>query len=165
MFINNISTALWALLSAALVGFLVNAYLPQLILQWRLRHIPIANKKRGEWSDQKAIDRAQTNAMQIIKNAYVKYRGRPFQLISQVGRRVILPPRLIDSVKSDDRFSSSESLRVTTTAINTIPARSYRNNYGTARCASGRDAPPSPRIAEPGSNVRLKEIVGNNCRE
>ncbi|KDN70344.1 hypothetical protein CSUB01_08398 [Colletotrichum sublineola] len=72
MFINNISTALWALLSAALVGFLVNAYLPQLILQWRLRHIPIANKKRGEWSDQKAIDRAQTNAMQIIKNAYVK---------------------------------------------------------------------------------------------
>ncbi|KAM4055321.1 cytochrome p450 [Hirsutella rhossiliensis] len=111
MLIDGFSTTLWALVPAALISFLVHACLPRLILQWRLRHIPIANKKPGEWSDQKAIDRAQTNAKEIIKEAFVKYRERPFQLISQVGRRVILPPHLIDSVKSDNRLSSSESLR------------------------------------------------------
>ena len=41
----------------------------------------------------------------------VKYNGKPFQLSSQVGRRTILPPHLIDSIKTDPRLSSSESLR------------------------------------------------------
>lgn len=117
--------------AAILLTLLISVFGEEWRVRWRLRHIPIANKKPGEWSDQPAIDRAQTNALEIMRKAYAdvsgsppplgsrlalltlgpQYHGKPYQLISQVGRRVILPPHLIDSVKTDPRFSASESLR------------------------------------------------------
>lgn len=74
MLVDNISVVLPALVPAVALTILLSAFLPKLRLRWRLRHIPIANKKPGEWSDQKATDRAQTHAMDIMNEALVKVR-------------------------------------------------------------------------------------------
>lgn len=71
---DNITVVLLTVLPTAAFTVLLNAFLSQWILQWRLRHIPIANKKPGEWFDQKATERAQTHAMDIINEAFVKVR-------------------------------------------------------------------------------------------
>lgn len=78
MIVDNVRAIFPALLPAVAFAFLlqivVSVLLPRLILQWRLRHIPIANKESGEWSDRKAVARAQTNAMNIMNEAYIKVR-------------------------------------------------------------------------------------------
>ena len=74
MLLDNTSAVFSALVPAVALTLLLNAFLPKLRLQWRLRHIPIANKKPGEWSDQKATARAQTYAMDIMNEALVKVR-------------------------------------------------------------------------------------------
>lgn len=74
---NNMSLfIIQALAFAATLAILLSTFLPKWILQWRLRHIPIANKMPSEWFDGKAIDRAQTHAMDIMNQAYVKVRFR-----------------------------------------------------------------------------------------
>lgn len=76
MLVDNLIAVLPAVLPVVTVAFVlqivISVLLPKLVLQWRLRHIPIANKEPGEWFDSKAIDRAQTNAMGIMRDAYAR---------------------------------------------------------------------------------------------
>jgi hypothetical protein len=131
MFRENIGPIFLTVLPAILLSYFLSVALPSLRLQWKTSHIPIINKKKGEWSDSNAVKRCAHNAQAILQEGYEKvdfrlveelpskitdqkhqYTG-PFQFIGSFGRRIVLPPELGEHIKTDPRFTASEVVRQT----------------------------------------------------
>jgi hypothetical protein len=80
MFREIIGPIVLTALPAILLSYFLSVALPSLRLQWKTSHIPIINKKKGEWSDSNAVKRCAHNAQAILQEGYEKV---DFQLIEE----------------------------------------------------------------------------------
>ncbi|GME22686.1 Cytochrome p450 [Neofusicoccum parvum] len=66
---------------------------------------PIVNRKKGEWFNTAAKDRMAKHSNRIMKEAYKKFGGKPFQVIGDTGPTIILPPHMAQEIRNDERLS------------------------------------------------------------
>lgn len=122
------------------ISYFLNVVLPDLRLQWKLSRYPVINKKRGEWSNTKALQRVAQNLRAVLQEGSEKvgtYTGSrlckeiqwaqeeelltqaphqydgPFQVIGTFGTRLVLPPATADAIKNDPRFTAKEVVEKT----------------------------------------------------
>ncbi|KAK6222459.1 P450 monooxygenase [Colletotrichum tabaci] len=65
----------------------------------------LIGKERGEWSYEKARERWNNNAFELLRDGFEKTNGKPFQVLSPFGPLVMLPPSLCDEVRNDKRLT------------------------------------------------------------
>ncbi|EXF82139.1 P450 monooxygenase [Colletotrichum fioriniae PJ7] len=81
------------------------------LLAWHFREdkpyagFKLIGKERGEWSYEKARERWNNNAFELLRAGFEETHGRPFQVISPFGPLVMLPPSLCDEVRNDKRLT------------------------------------------------------------
>ncbi|KAF4776176.1 cytochrome p450 monooxygenase [Colletotrichum scovillei] len=81
------------------------------LLAWHFREdkpyagFKLIGKERGEWSYEKARERWNNNAFELLRTGFEETKGRPFQVISPFGPLVMLPPSLCDEVRNDKRLT------------------------------------------------------------
>ncbi|KAH7021846.1 P450 monooxygenase [Ilyonectria destructans] len=65
----------------------------------------LAGKKPGDWLNQAARKRWETEPTKILKEGFKQTGGRPFQVMTEAGPLVMIPTTLCDEIRSDHRLS------------------------------------------------------------
>ncbi|EKG13109.1 Cytochrome P450, partial [Macrophomina phaseolina MS6] len=97
----------------ARVPHLLGAVLVMLTLLWYwireerpIPGFPIANKVEGDWwFNSKAKNRLITDSNKILKEGFEKYKGKPFQILGEIGPMIVLSPELANEIRNNANLS------------------------------------------------------------